>query len=304
MTALRGFEAAARHLSFAKAAEELHVTAGALSLQIKTLEDHFGAPLFHRLNRAVELTEAGRILAPFAAEGFDTLSRGWRTALRSLDDTALTVTAGPAFTAKWLAPRLFRFASCNADIELRFSASLRMMDFDRDEVDVAIRFGRGDDSGLFSEPLFDEWITPMMTPDLAEKYGQLDKLAAAPLIHDDSIAFLRPVPDWNIWFAHADLDAPASHGPRFSNADHAVDLALAGGGVVLGRGSITESALATGNLVAPFDMTLWVGASYRLVCPKGSETRPAVLRFRHWVEAEITSLKNLTVQRAPVSIQA
>ena len=304
LTALRGFEAAARHLSFARAAEELHVTPGALSLQIKTLEEHLGAPLFHRLSRAVELTEVGRLLAPSTSDGFDRLRAGWQAARRSLDDNSLTVTAGPAFTAKWLAPRLFRFAQANADIDLRFSATLRLLDFDRDEVDVAIRFGRGDDAGLFSEPLFDEWITPMMTPALARRFGSLDQLAKAPLIHDDSIAFLTPTPDWAAWFRHAGLQSPPPQGPRFSNADHAVDLALEGGGVVLGRSSIVERAFNSGRLVAPFDLTLRVGASYRLVCPKGAETRPAIARFRAWVAEEVTSLHALTRERAPVLIDA
>lgn len=302
LTALRGFEAAARHLSFARAAEELHVTPGALSLQIKTLEEHLGAPLFHRLNRAVELTEVGRLLAPTASDGFDRLRTGWQAARRSLDDSSLTVTAGPAFTAKWLAPRLFRFAQANADIDLRFSASLRMLDFDRDEVDVAIRFGRGDDAGLFSEPLFDEWITPMMTPDLAQDFGTLARLPDAPLIHDDSIAFLTPAADWAAWFRQAGLAATPPQGPRFSNADHAVDLALEGGGVVLGRSSIVERAFNSGRLVAPFDLTLSVGASYRLVCPNGAETRPAIARFRAWVREEIASIHTLTQARAPIPI--
>ncbi len=299
LIALRGFEAAARHLSFAKAAEELNVTAGALSLQIKTLEEHLGAPLFHRLNRAVTLTEAGRMLAPYASEGFDALTRGWRSTRRSVAETSLTVTAGPAFTAKWLAPRLFRFATENDDIDLRFSASLKMMDFDRDEVDVAIRFGRGNDDGLFSEPLFDEWITPMMTPELAEQYGTLDALPHALLIHDDSISFMRPTADWPSWFAQAGLGVPSTHGPRFSNADHAVDLAQEGGGVVLGRSSITERALTAGRLVAPFDLTLWVGASYRFVCPMASAERPAIVRFRNWVREEIAPLHALTAARQP-----
>src|SRR5210317_545459 len=110
LTALRAFEAAARHMSFAKAADELNVTPAALSFQIKSLEEHLGAPLFRRLNRAVELTEAGRALSPGATEGFQALSAAWRAAQRLQDEQTLTVTAGPAFTAKWLAPRLYEFA--------------------------------------------------------------------------------------------------------------------------------------------------------------------------------------------------
>lgn len=304
LTALRAFDAAARHLSFARAADELFVTPGALSLQIKNLEAHLGAPLFHRLNRAVELTEAGRVLAPYAADGFDTLTRGWRATRRLMDDTTLTVTAGPAFTAKWLAPRLFRFAQANDDIDLRFAASLQMMDFDRDEVDLAIRFGTEDMPGLHNEVLLHEWITPMMRPELAARFPTEDSLRQALLIHDDSMSFLRPRPDWNAWFSAAGLGPASTHGPRFSNADHAVDAALEGGGVVLGRVSITERALGDGRLVAPFARSLWAGASYRFVCPQGAEHRPVIARFIAWVKEELAGVEALTAARTPLPIPA
>jgi LysR family glycine cleavage system transcriptional activator len=232
LNALRAFEAAGRHLSFKSAADELSVTPAALSLQIKNLEAHLGAPLFRRLNRAVELTDAGRTLLPFMTDGFDTLARGWRTTQTSLDDSSLTITAGPAFTAKWLAPRMFRFAQTNPEIELRFSASLKLVDFERDTVDLAIRFGRGDDEGLFREDLIDEWLTPMMHPRLAKDLMHPRDLASVPLIHDDSISFLEPKPDWSAWFKLAGLEGPSDHGPRFSNSDHAIDAALEGNGVV------------------------------------------------------------------------
>ncbi len=172
LTALRAFEAAARHLSFAKAADELNVTPAALSFQIKSLEEHLGQPLFLRLNRAVKLTEAGRVLAPGTTEGFQTLTSAWRSTRRLQDDTTLNVTAGPAFTAKWLAPRLYDFARENPEIDLRFSATLRIMDFVLDEVDIAIRFGLHDkdDPNLWTKPLAREWVTPVMTPELAVEY--------------------------------------------------------------------------------------------------------------------------------------
>jgi DNA-binding transcriptional LysR family regulator len=178
LTALRAFDAAARHMSFAKAAAELNVTPAALSFQIKNLEEHLGTPVFHRMNRAVELTDAGRALAPGVADGFVTLAAAWRAAKRTGDSAALTVTAGPAFTAKWLAPRLFAFASAHPDIELRFTASLRLMDFDRDDVDVAIRFGLPrEEPGLSMHVLSREWMTPMMTPEMAETYASPSDLA-------------------------------------------------------------------------------------------------------------------------------
>ncbi len=302
LNALRAFDAAARHMSFAKAAEELAVTPAALSLQIKNLEAHLGEPVFHRLNRAVALTEAGRNLLPFVSDAFEALNLGWRSARRALDSGKLTVTAGPAFTAKWLAPRMFRFAQANSDIELRFSASLRMMDFARDEIDLAIRFGRGDDNGLFSENVFEEWVTPMMHPSLVEKFRDPSELLSAPLIHDDSMSFMKPNPNWETWFKMAGQEWAPDHGPRFSNGDHAIDAAQEGEGVVLGRASLCDRALRDGRLVAPFSLAVRFGAHYRIVCPLGSETRPPIARFRAWMDGEMQTLRDLTAKHRPVPI--
>ena len=302
MTALRAFDAAARHMSFALAAADLNVTPAALSYQIKSLEEHLGQLVFRRLNRAVELTEAGRTLAPGVADGFAQLSSAWRAARRLGDDKNLTVTAGPAFTSKWLAPRMFDFAQAHPEIELRFSASLRMMDFDRDEVDVAIRFGLDQDDGLYSRPLIHEWLTPMMSPDLAARYPAPDSLRGAPLIHDDSIAFLKDTSDWAAWCRAAGVSVDTRHGPRFSQADHALDAAIAGAGVVLGRVSLATRALEQGQLVAPYDIGLISPAQFRFVCPKGMEKRPQVAAFEEWIFREIGTSRVFEAGRKLVDI--
>jgi LysR family glycine cleavage system transcriptional activator len=289
LTALRAFDAAARHMSFAQAAAELNVTPAALSFQIKSLEDHLGAPLFRRLNRAVELTEAGRALAPNAQAGFAALGAGWRAARRAHDNSTLTVTAGPAFTAKWLAPRLFDFAQAHPEIELRFSASLKIIDFDVDEVDLAIRFGLGHDREVYSDPLIHEWMTPMMTPALAARFPTPDSLRDAPLIHDDSIAFFKSPGDWGAWCRAAELDMDTNHGARFSQADHALDAAIAGAGVVLGRISLATQALDTGQLLAPFKIGLLTDAKFRFICPLGHETRPKIAAFHSWIKTKVTT---------------
>ncbi|QUJ75560.1 transcriptional regulator GcvA [Sulfitobacter albidus] len=294
LTALRAFDAAARHMSFAKAAAELNVTPAALSFQIKSLEEHLGAPLFRRLNRAVELTEAGSALAQGAAEGFQTLATAWRAAQRTQDTQTLTVTAGPAFTAKWLAPRLFEFAQAHPEIELRFAASLHRMDFGRDNVDVAIRFGRGSDPGLYVMPLAEEWIMPVMTPELAARYPTPEALRDAPIIFDDSISFLDPPVDWGAWFAAMGVDFAPVTGPRFSQADHAIDAALAGVGVVLGRRALVVKDLDDGRLVAPFPTALLTGARFRYLCPEGQETRPQIAAFRDWILREIDKTAHIT----------
>lgn len=294
LTALRAFDAAARHMSFAKAADELHVTPAALSYQIKSLEEHLGAPLFRRLNRAVELTEAGFTLAPGVKDGFQTLAAAWRATSRLQDTQTLTVTSGPAFTAKWLAPRLYEFAKCHPEIELRFSASLKKMDFGRDAIDVAIRFGYGPDPDLYSLPLANEWIVPVMTPELAAKYPTPQSLTNAPLIVDHSVDFLDPPCDWAAWFRVMGVDYSTSHGPQFSQADHAVDAALAGVGVVLGRRALVIKDIAEGRLVMPFPTALGTKAKFRFLCPQGSETRPQVAAFRDWILAEIAKTADIT----------
>lgn len=292
LTALRAFEAAARHMSFARAADELNVTPAALSYQIKALEADLGQPVFRRLNRAVELTEAGRSLAPGAKDAFATLSAAWRSTKRLNDSGILTVTAGPAFTSKWLAPRMYEFAQAHKEIELRFLATLRLIDFDRDEVDVAIRFGRGGDKGVYARSLIQEWMTPMMTPQMAEEFDTPDKLRHATLVHDDSISFFKQPTDWGAWAQAVGVDLDTSHGPRFSQADHALDAAIAGAGVVLGRVSLATRALEAGRLVAPFEVGLISEAQFRFICPEGNEKRPHIAAFEAWVMEEIkTSTK-------------
>ena len=288
LTALRAFEAAARHLSFARAADELNVTPAALSFQIKSLEEHLGHPLFVRLNRAVELTEAGKALAPGASEGFDALAKAWRGAKRAVDVKTLTITAGPALTAKWLAPRIFDFARTHSDIELRFTATLRNLDFDHDDVDVAFRFGQRDYPELYSVPVRREWLTPVMSSQMAETYNTPEKLLDAPLIFDDSLDFLTPRCDWPVWFKAVGMDyPPEKRGAHFSNADHAIDAAVAGVGIALGRRPIIMKDVLEGRLVAPFKVAVESDARFRFLCRKGAETRPDVAALRDWFIAEI-----------------
>ncbi|MEM9268834.1 MAG: transcriptional regulator GcvA [Pseudomonadota bacterium] len=303
LTALRAFASASRHMSFAKAADELAVTPAALSFQIKSLEAHLGAPLFVRMNRAVALTPVGQALAPLAQDGFDQLARGWQAARRSLDTGVLTVTAGPAFTAKVLAPRLFQFGEAHPEIELRFSATLRLLDFERDDVDIAIRFGLGRDEGVFSEKLYEGWISPMMHPDVAKRVSGPQDLLNETLIHDISLGFLSPTPDWPRWFAEAGVTHGPLKGPRFDQADHAIDMALAGEGVVLGRSSIALSALHSGALVAPFSLALGSKAHYRIVCAQGREDTPSVAAFRAWIKSEMAAETALSTDREIVMVE-
>ncbi|MEL6478851.1 MAG: transcriptional regulator GcvA [Pseudomonadota bacterium] len=299
LTALRAFDAACRHMSFAKAAEELFVTPAALSYQIKSLEEHFGAPLFHRMNRAIALTEAGETLRPYIAEGFAALVDGARATERMLDSSTLTLTAGPAFTAKWLAPRMFLFAEAHPEIELRFVASLKIMDFARDGIEAAIRFGTHGYEGCFHEVLIADWVTPYCTPERAAALTTPRDILDHPLIHDDSLRYVPyetegpGFPTWERWLAAMGVSGDARHGPRFSNADHAIDAASEGGGIVLGRSSLIERDLARGRLVAPFAEGMDTGGQFRFVCPTGREAEQRVASLLAWIRTETEPLREM-----------
>lgn len=284
-------------MSFAKAADELHVTPAALSFQIKSLEEHLGQPVFRRLNRAVELTEAGRALAPGATAGFNALNAAWRGARRLGDQRHLTVTSGPGFTSLWLAPRLFSFAAAHPEIELRLSASLKVLDFDRDEVDVAIRFGQSSTDGFYAKPLGADWATPMVSPALAETLKTPEDLKSLTLLVDEVTERVDRAIGWTSWYEAVGLDQPDQPVTSFNTPDLAVGAAIAGAGALMGRVSLTEGALRDGRLVMPFETTLRSDNSYRLVCPAGTETRPHIKAFLEWIEDEFQQIIPLESDR-------
>ncbi len=297
LTALRAFEAAARHMSFAQAAAELHVTPAALSFQIKSLEEHLGAPVFHRLNRRVELTDVGHTLVAGVAEGFEALQSAWSTALRQLDQGHLTVTAGPAFMAAWLAPRMSKFVTTHPELELRLTASLKLLNFQRDGIDLAIRFGPVSDQGYFSENLFQDWATPMMTPELAERIKIPQDLCTQTIIGQGSNEILHLIERWDEWCKVTGIKIPEAKGPYFSTPDAALNYAANGGGVVLGRVSLAEPYLTSGRLVAPIKQAVRREIYYRIVCPSGLEDDSNVVTFREWIKEEVKSLATFADDR-------
>ncbi len=301
LTALRAFEAAARHMSFQRAAEELNVTPAALSFQIKSLEEHLGAPVFRRLNRAVELTEAGRVLAPGASEGFSALNTAWRAARRLGGQDHLTVTSGPGFTSLWLAPRLFSFATAHPEIELRLSASLKVLDFDRDEIDVAIRFGRSAIKGHYVQELGPDWATPMVAASLADRLRSPEDLRELVLLVDETTERVDKSLKWRNWYASSGLAPPKQALASFNTPDLAVGAAIAGVGVLLGRVSLTEAALRDGRLVMPFDLTLEAENVYRVVCPEGSQHKPNIAAFLEWLGGEFSQMRELDAGRRIVT---
>ncbi len=305
LNALRAFEASARNLSFARAADELGVTPPAVSHQIKQLEDYLGTVLFRRLTRQVRLTEAGQLLLPKLTEGFDTVAAAVFE-LRSREESGpLTVSVAPSFAAKWLVPKSERFRSAHPDIDLRISANIAMVDFHRDEVDLAIRFGRGDYPGLKVDELFSDSMTPLCSPRLLDGPNPLRDpadLAHHTLLHDDSINPIGPAPDWRMWLRLADLEhIDFERGPRFSYADHALQAAVDGHGVVLGRLSIAGADLEAGSLVRPFGRELPTEFGYFLVRPVTEPEPPRVAAFRNWILQEVGPERERIANRTAVS---
>ena len=285
LNALRAFEVAARLMSFRDAAAELNVTPSALSYQIRQLEDHLAVELFTRLNRAVVLTEAGERLRPGLRDAFERMREAVERVVPQEDGDVLVVSSGPAFAAKWLAPRVWRFMEAQPSIELRISASLKLTDFSSGAVDCAIRFGSGDYRGVVVEPMFAEAILPLASPAL--KIEDEADLANVRLLHDDSTSFMPNAPGWPDWLRLAEFSSvDGLRGPRFNHADHPLDAALDGAGVALGRLSLAMRDIDAGRLVAPFEGYLPSAANFYFVAPDANLKRPKVQAFREWLAAE------------------
>src|SRR3954453_21756584 len=206
LSSLRCFEAVARQLSFSKAAEELHVTPGAVSQQIRSLEELLGTRLFDRTRRSVALTDAATRMLPDIQAGLEMLSRAVRSKTTLFGERTLTISVAPSFSSKWLLPRLASFYEQHPDIDLRISATVGLADFKRDRVDLAIRLGHGSYPGLPAEPLFAESLTPLCSPELLKRKGRLSKpddLRKHRLIHDTSIPGGGEHGGWERWLTLA-----------------------------------------------------------------------------------------------------
>lgn len=297
LNALRAFEATARHLSFSRAADELHVTPAALSHQIKGLEEFLGVRLFVRRTRSIELTEAGRLLYPGLHAGFLQIRQSVGNLDRLRNDRVLVISAPPGFTAKWLAPRLYRFMMAEPEIDARVSSTVALVDFEADGVDVAIRNLMDTaprDPDLVYEPLMPLVVHPVMSPRLVEQIGPITEpadLRRANLIHDDSLSGRSRIPTWSDWLRATGVDGiDVSRGLRFSSADHAIDATVEGAGVLLAYALLAHDDLRTGRLVAPVKGALATGRSFVFVCPKSAEKRPKIRAFRQWLADEIGRL--------------
>jgi LysR family glycine cleavage system transcriptional activator len=290
LNALRAFEAAARHLSVSHAAAELHVTPAAISHQVKALEEWLGVPLFRRLNRQILLTERGQTCFKGLRDGFDRLAATVDKVGGRVGEGLLTVSAAPSFAGMWLLPRLERFRSAHPEIEVRIDANARLSDFERDNVDIAIRYGRGRYPGLRSDLLMPESVSPLCSPGLMRGPPRLRHprdLARHTLLHIDMPVMGEAEPTWEMWLRAAGVSGVDwTRGPRFSISSMAIEMAIAGQGVVLGSDVLCAADRAAGRLVKPFDVGLALDFGFWIVSPENAAERPKAVAFRDWLVAE------------------
>lgn len=284
LAAIRAFEAAARHLSFTRAADELGMTQAAVSYQIKLLEERVGAPLFLRRPREVVLTEAGQRLAPRTRDAFDILRDAFDD-FAAREQGTLTINTMHTFAAQWLAPRLGSFQLLHPKIAVRLETTTRLVDFAREEVDVVVRSGRGNWPGLVAFKLLDVRFTPMLSPSLAASVGGINEPAdilKLPLLDPKD-------PWWVSWLTENGLPVEAlKHQTTPSLNMQALDAgaAMAGHGVALLTPAYFRHELADGRLMQPFDRVTDEGNGYWLAYPESRRNVPKIRIFRDWIVAE------------------
>ena len=292
LNSLRAFEAAARHLSFRKAAEELNVTPAAISQQIKQLEALLGVALFTRTTRALTLTEAAEIALPLITRGFDSLQDGVRTLTTQRDGGILTVSVSASFGMRWLLPKLERFRTCYPDFDVRIDASNNLADFERGGVDVALRYGRGEYDGLISELLISDVAFPVCSPTLLAPPHRLadpEDLRDHALLHVDWVMESESAPSWARWLQFAGVkEVDTRGGLRFSMDDMAVSAAIGGLGVVVAARAFVVADLVAGRLVKPFASELDMPTDFHhyAVYPAQKTSQPKVSAFLDWVRTE------------------
>jgi DNA-binding transcriptional LysR family regulator len=281
LNALRAFEAAARHLSFTRAAEELHVTQAAISHQVKALEERIGVKLFRRLTRGLLLTEDGHALLPDLREAFDRLAQAVDRIGRQGGQGTLNISLLTTFALGWLVRRLPLFQAAHPSIDVQLTTTARLIDFAVEDVDVAIRYGTGGWPGLRCDKIFDDVITPLCNARFKERLRKPADILTVPLLHE------QYEHDWRTWFRAAGISVgQMKKGPIFDSTRVAIEAAIAGVGVACGAPSLFSAEIATGQLHQPFDLVVPNGKSYWLVCPEATAERPKIRALREWMLEE------------------
>ncbi|MFL5287665.1 MAG: transcriptional regulator GcvA [Rhodopila sp.] len=283
LTGLRAFEAAARHMSFKHAAAELNVTQTAISHQIRRLEEQLGMPLFIRQHRALVLTREAQDYLPSIRSAFEDLRRATQRLRRFDHDGLLTVSTTASLATKWLVSRVAAFQDANLGIEVRITTSAHLVDFRREEVDMAVRYGRGNWPGLHAAWLMAEHVFPVCSPALLSNGKPLQR--PEDLAHHTLLHTMVSREDWQLWLTASGLplSIAARRGLMFDQSFMAVQAAMEGLGVALGRASLVEADIATGRLVAPFDIVLPQDAGYYVVAPEATADTPKIALLRKWL---------------------
>lgn len=286
LAALRAFEAAARHENFSRAAEEIHVTHGAISHQVRALEEELGVPLFARHGKRIAITPEGERFAATLRKALGDIAGAAAALKADAGHQRLTVTSLPSFAARWLSPRLGRFIDQHPDMEVMLQSSNQLTDFVRESVDIGIRFGRGNYPGLSVEKLIDDYYYPVASPRF--NGGKLprtpQKMAQCPLLRCEG----EP---WTPWFRAAGLDLLEPVGGLvFQDSSMLVRTAAEGHGIALARHVVAKSDVDSGAVVRLFDIAVKCPLSYYLVYPQESLRKPQVQAFRKWLFEEVAKL--------------
>ncbi|MEX2642066.1 MAG: transcriptional regulator GcvA [Acetobacterales bacterium] len=307
LNSLRAFEAAARHLSYTRAAEELSVTTAAISHQIKALEEYLDITLVKRNGRGIALTDAGRACLPALSDGFARLAEAVDVIRSRTGSGPLTIRATSSFASKWLVPRLDRFTTPHTEIDVRVSASRRPVDFSHEDVDLAIIYGDGQREDVHLDLLMRNEVFPVCTPKLLEGPHPLNEpadLRFHHLLHHDSPNPDDTAPDWGTWLKAAGVaDQVQVRGPHFDRAALVIDECVAGHGVGLARSSLVADDLRAGRLVRPFSLSIPVKFAYYLVMPSYKVRLPKVAAFREWILAEAKSYRETELASLPPAVR-
>jgi LysR family glycine cleavage system transcriptional activator len=295
LKSLQAFESAGRRLSFTLAAQELNVTPGAISQQIRQLEEFLGTTLFKRLNRAIVLTDAGQLFLPLISQGFGHFHEAVTRLRQRGDDGPLTITSAPSFVSKWLIPRLSSFKRLHPEIDVRIDTSDRLVDFSREDIDVGIRFGDGVFPELDTVFLFAFDLIPVCSPDLLRGEHQLREVSDLKhftLLHSNHDELDPGWPDWAMWLKVVEADdVDSSHGIYFNQSDQLFQAALDGQGVALLANVMAEPEVAAGRLLQPFSARLPVKMNYHVVTSPHKAGIAKVAAFRRWILDESAYLR-------------
>jgi DNA-binding transcriptional LysR family regulator len=289
LSSLRVFEAAARHNSFRKAAEELNLTASAVSHGIQTLENWLGVELFSRESRGLRITGAGEVYAPLVNQALSVLAKATEQLPGRKATGMLSISSAPTFANRILLPRLESFARQFPDIRVTIDTSHRQVDLTLDDFDVAIRAGSTEKPAPNWTLLAREALMPVCSPAVKQRLGAAagaDLLSRAPLIHVTSVSA-----DWHHWFRANGIEAPASieNGLRVDTVQMAFEAAIRGLGVVLGRRPLVDDDIAAGRLLPLVPQAIPSGSGYWLVTSQSEFQKPEVKRFRRWLVSELSA---------------